>query len=99
MQVLGVAKHLETWGLEPGGPETYYEMIARDKEIVKVTSYVSQCPVIYRWNSIHWCTSTIFLDSVTYGFSLVAVFVKDQNHVDWGPSRLTSSNKQVIMLC
>ena len=35
-QVLQTSKQLALWGGEPGGPSTFYDMIARDKEIVKV---------------------------------------------------------------
>ncbi len=34
--MIGCAKQLKVWGGEPGGPTSYYDMIARDKEIVKV---------------------------------------------------------------
>ncbi len=36
LQVLGCAKQLEVWGGEADGLTTYYDMIARDREVVKM---------------------------------------------------------------
>ena len=36
LQVLGCAKMLRMWGREGDAPATFYDLIARDKEIVKV---------------------------------------------------------------
>ena len=34
--MLGCAKHLKMWGRDATAPPTFYELISRDKEIVKV---------------------------------------------------------------
>ncbi len=35
-KILGCAKKLKSWGMAPGGPATFYDRIASDREIVKV---------------------------------------------------------------